>query len=115
MRILTKAAALGWRGTVTCQLGPLWLLSCSLQWLGIYFIRAYGQGLGTAFTGEEDNLEARSRSQEWEKVSESPRYSTEGYAGVYAQLDMHCGSMFQWKNAPYSAMGLCLYRTNLRK
>lgn len=71
MRILTKDTALGWRGTVTCQLGPLWLPSCSLQWFRIYLIKAYVKGLGTAFPGEKDNLQAGSRSQERVKVSGS--------------------------------------------
>lgn len=56
---------------MTGHLGPLWLLSCSLQLFGIYFIKVYGKGLARDFTEEEDNLQARSGRQERVKVSGS--------------------------------------------
>lgn len=47
---------------VTCQVGPLQLISYYTQWLKL--LKSIWQGLWNRLFGEEDNLPAGSRSQE---------------------------------------------------
>lgn len=66
---------------MTCQVGLSSLISCYVQWFGIYFTRSYGKGLAICFFREKDNVQSGSRSQEKVKVSRSSHYFTEGMLG----------------------------------